>query len=445
MESIELSAAEPIQLDFSNDHGGGSASGFELLMNTKKTPVASKVNFSTATDMDALEKELNDIVKETTPAATPSAKSTFFNGLSDWFPGAAPAPAAPAPAAAAEPSLGQATKESVGTYQTWDGYTKLNDTFVNNEKAAAGPIKNITELEKRKRKRTMLKKLNHWQEKKNQPRFSPDLSYEEIEEEYEAALDEHQRAESIKLQAWWLKTLVHTVEYGSSFVDLDLTGFSEQVEDEIDTYDEIFEELYERYKGGKLHPVVSLCLKLGVTAATINIANRMLSAAAPGFRDIIKQSPELMKVFTSATVDAMSKQNPAFQFTNDTRGAPAPDLPPYAPRPADVTEARGFTLRETKADEQKYTKIETTRPPMQGPSVEFDKMFSALGNLPHLSNPPPADAPTATTTPPPSVIDAGDSIVSVSSLKDLQNKQLPRQSKRRNLSDKNKNIVSLDI
>jgi len=421
METIDvngLGTSEPIQLDFKKD------TGIELLMNQKKafSSSSSKVNFN---NMNELENELDEIVKET--EANKMSQSSSSSMFGNWF---------SSPSSTQEDSkLGQATKDSIGNTQTWDGFTKLNDSYVASEKTN---IKSMNEGEKRRKKRAMLKKLNQWQEKKGLPLFSTDMSYEDIEEEYESAHDEHQKAESIKLQAWWLKTLVSTVEYGSSFVDFDLSGFSEQVEDDIDSYDDIFEDLYERYKGGKLHPIVSLCLKLGITAATVNITNRALSTAAPGFRDVIKQSPELMKMFTTATADAMSQKSTGFGFANQMTQPPQPpqpqqfqpmDFKPSGGRP-DIKEARGFTINE---DSSSSTEKPEMRPPMTGPSIELEQLFSGLK--------PSASAPTKSPS-----YKADDSIVSISSIKDLQNTQLPKTSgsaKRRNRSEKN--TVALDI
>ena len=42
-----------------------------------------------------------------------------------------------------------------------------------------------------------------------------------------------------------------------------------------------------------------------------------LSTAAPGFNDVIRQSPELMRMFTNATVDSMKQQSPGMAFAEE--------------------------------------------------------------------------------------------------------------------------------
>ena len=59
-----------------------------------------------------------------------------------------------------------------------------------------------------------------------------------------------------------------------------------------------------------------LLLRVGFSGAVLNITNKALSTATPGFNDVIKQSPELMKMFSAATAQTMSQQNSGFEFVN---------------------------------------------------------------------------------------------------------------------------------
>jgi hypothetical protein len=64
-------------------------------------------------------------------------------------------------------------------------------------------------------------------------------------------------------------------------------------------------------------------LRLGFSASVIDFTNKALSTATPGFNDIIKQSPELMKMFTKATVQSMSQQSPGFNFASNMMLSPS--------------------------------------------------------------------------------------------------------------------------
>ena len=92
---------------------------------------------------------------------------------------------------------------------------------------------------------------------------------------------------------------LYSLEYGNAVFnpfDLNLDGWGEQVSEDIDSYEEIFAELHDKYKGGKMAPELSLLLRIGFSAAVLNFSNKALSTATPGFNDVIKQSPELMKM-----------------------------------------------------------------------------------------------------------------------------------------------------
>jgi hypothetical protein len=122
-------------------------------------------------------------------------------------------------------------------------------------------------------------------------------------------------------------TFVNSVEYANvafNPFDINLDGWGEQISEDIDSYEEIFSELHKKYKGGKLSPEISLLLRLGFSAAVVNFTNKALSSATPAFNDVIKQSPELMKMFTNATVNSMSQQSPGFAFANNMMNEQGP-------------------------------------------------------------------------------------------------------------------------
>jgi hypothetical protein len=356
--------------------------------------------------------------------------------------------------------IGQATKETnAGITKSSDGFMKFNDLPDTRE-----PIKNnMSDRDKLRKKKLMIKRLEEWRAKglvSNNTMFNNDTPYEEIEDEYETALEDKKRGESKKLYGWWFMTFVNTIEYANAAFnpfDINLDGWGEQVNDDIDSYDEIFGELYEKYKGGKLSPEIALLMRLGFSAAVVNFTNKALSTATPGFNDVIRQSPDLMKMFTNATVNSMAQQSPGFAFANnlvnpepdrkmgvppkaqDPRTAPAPQRPgmvfteQQSSRP-DINAGRGVMFNEAGVDlNNKFENPNTYggRPPrneMSGPkNTNIDSILSGLKpktvNIQENRD--------------------NDSMVSVSSLKDL-NGDVPRSSNRRRKGS-DKNVVSLDI
>ena len=340
----------------STNFGGG----IELLMNDKKRSSSNSTKIDLE-ELDSLENELNALSgiggASSNSGAGPSSSSSSgednskkisgLGGFSNFFNLGSSKPDVSSSLDPTDSNIGQATAESVNnTTKTWDGFTKMaNDIpFIGNKSSSSGASSfvNMTEREKRRKKRMMIKKLEEWYEKgtiKNTSRFTLDSNYEEIEDEYEGALEDKRKKDSIKLQGWWFTTVVNTIEYGNALInpfDLNLDGWGEQVSEDLDSYEEIFSELHDKYKGGKMSPELSLLLRLGFSAAVVNMSNKMLSSAAPGFGDVMKQSPELMRMFTNAAVDTMSKQSPTFEFAKNMMNPPEQVSTKFGPPPAAV-------------------------------------------------------------------------------------------------------------
>jgi hypothetical protein len=476
MEVIDIGVEnlEPISINLSNSdlnttqQSVNFGSGIELLMNDKKRSSSNNVNIDLG-DLNDLENELNELSGN--PAQNGSGGETKkLNGFSNFF-GFGSTPAASAKPSQNDSNLGQASKESIGNQKTWDGFSKVNDLPQNTGKSSV----NMNEREKRRKKRMMIKKLEEWYEKglvKNITHFNLDSDFDEIEDEYETALEDKRKKDGVKLQGWWFMTFVNSLEYANSAFnpfDLNLDGWGEQVSEDIDSYEEIFGELHEKYKGGKLAPELSLLLRLGFSAAVVNFTNKALSTATPGFSDVIKQSPDLMRMFTNATVENMSQKSPGFAFAsnlvsnpdsiNTAFGPPPPpvetknQVPPKRPgmqftpsvRP-DLNMARGQTpmFREQGVDvnnvyvdvnAQERSSRPTTRQEMRGPqTTDIDGLLTGLKtHVPEVFQPESHN-----------VILEDDSLISINSLKDIQNTNLPKRTNRRKQKS-DKNTISLDI
>jgi hypothetical protein len=483
MDVIDIGASsleEPVSINI-NDNPTSSpkvsfGSGIELLMNDKnKSSSADNIKLDLG-DLNDLENELNDLSSgaqtkqensENKDTKTLSGMASDLFGLGGFTnnnePSSEPIEINLEPT---DSNIGQATNESIGNSKTWDGFSKMNEIPSTSTKPT------MNEREKRRKKRMMLKKMEDWFAKgqiKQSTDLNMDSSYEEIEDEYETIMDEKRKKDSIKLQGWWFMTFVNSIEYGNAVFnpfDLNLDGWGEQIGEDIDSYEEIFSELHEKYKGGKMAPELSLLLRLGFSAAVVNFSNKALSSATPGFNDVIKQSPELMKMFTDATVNSMSQQSPSFEFANNLmqdqmnrpRGPPPPapvetknQPPPQRPgmtftdtpgnRP-DINAGRGTMFKEDGIDvkqtginvNESTKTIRPSRPEMKGPqSGDIDDILSGLKTRNVNIQKPSANETTN-----------NDSMISASSLKDIQNTNIPhKSSKKRNKSDKN--IVSLDI
>ena len=379
MEVIDIGLDDiDADLNKSRSNSVNFGSGIELLMNDKKKGSSSNTKIDLA-ELDQLENDLNALNGvggggSSTPNGGGGTKTInnlgSFGGFGNLFNFGSSGAAEEEKKANVtfennDSNIGHATAESTqNTSKTWDGFMKMGSSFTNGggagggggsffSSAAAGGAtsgasgaaasgSNMTERERRRKKRMMIKKLEEWYEKgtiKHTSHFNLDSNYEEIEDEYEGALEDKRKKDSIKLQGWWFSTVVNTIEYGNALLnpfDLNLDGWGEQVSEDLDSYEEIFAELHDKYKGGKMAPELSLLLRLGFSAAVVNMSNKMLSSSAPGFSDVMKQSPELMRMFNTAAVDMMSKQSPTFDFAKNMMNPPDQVNTKMGPPPAAV-------------------------------------------------------------------------------------------------------------
>ncbi len=87
-----------------------------------------------------------------------------------------------------------------------------------------------------------------------------------------------------------------------------LDGWSDSVYENIDDYDDIFEELHEKYKGkAKFAPEVKLLAMLG-GSAFLHHMTHSFSNQLPGLDSILKQNPDLARQLAAATSQHMSQQ-----------------------------------------------------------------------------------------------------------------------------------------
>lgn len=464
MEDVTHINMDPIEINFNdtNNLNTNFGGGIELLMNDKnKSSGKSTIDVN---DLDKLEDDLNDLSTidlnknnfNFTPHNDTPMKVQFDDGNNDS-------------------KLGASTTSSIGNSSTWDGFVKFNDSTTTSEKTSNPTFSNLSERDKKRKKRSMLKALNDWQERgflKDGSRFNNDSSFEDIEDEYESALEDKRKRDSVKIQQNWMITMINTIEYGNSMFDpfgVNLDGWGEAISEDVESYEEIFGELYEKYKGGKMSPELSLLLRLGFSASVVHFSNKALSTATPGFNDVIKQSPELMKMFTSATVESMKNTSPGMAFAEellntkpntssgpppsavDTRDFPPPTRPGamnFTPAPStrpDIAAGRGAEAMSTMFKESGVeldsgvssinVQEKSIRPEMNGPrNTDIDNILSGLKkkNDPNSIQEIPAS----------DIINDTDSIISISSLNDSNNP--PKRGRpKRNRSDKK--VVSLDI
>jgi len=442
----------------STNFGGG----LELLMNDKikenNNKPSSDIDID---DLNNLENELNDLSNDKGNGIQKQYNSSLFNNEEKH-----------SVKFEDNSNIGAATNETSNDNKTWDGYSKFDNIPVNPEKFIPSQP-TMTKEEMLREKFKYLRKLEALEKKgvELSKKYSMESSLMEMQGEYETIMDEKTKQNSIKFQGNMMMAIINGVEFLNNRFDpfdIKLEGWGEQINENINDYDEIFSELYEKYKTkASMAPELKLLFQLGGSAMMVHMTNTMFKSAMPGMDDIFRQNPDLMKSFQSAAVNSMSQSNPGFSGfmnnlmepnnnNNNNRGPPAPlntqgpNAPPpslnrggnniYANRP-DITMAKsnfvddGINIRENNYN---LSNDKSMRPEMKGPN-DINEILSGLKTK--TINIQQSNSNTNINN---GLNTNESSTISINDLKDLQSSNnIPKRTKRRQKSDKN--TISLDL
>jgi hypothetical protein len=317
----------------STNFGGG----LEFLMNDKIKDSKPKSDID-LDDLNNLENELNELAEEL-PNHTFKSKSDVFSSSytnasnnfniddSNNFSGSV--------RFNDEPSigLGASATETLDDTKTWDGYGKFNNIPLNPDKnvssSSSGPQLSKEELLREKFK--YLKKLEGLEKKgvELSKKYNMESSLAEMMGEYETIMEEKSKQNSIKFQGNMLMAAINGIEFLNNRFDpfdIKLDGWSEQINENINDYDEIFSELYEKYKSrASMAPELKVLFQLGGSAMMVHLTNTMFKSAMPGMDDILRQNPDLMRQFQNAAVNSMAQTSP--NFSGFMSGIMNPDIP----------------------------------------------------------------------------------------------------------------------
>ena len=196
------------------------------------------------------------------------------------------------------------------------------DMFSNNQ-TATGPSVHVLDAgrlhpeEERKKKTELINKLNRLQNKGYNltKKFTMDNTLEEIQTEFDRLLDAKNLEASLRFQRQCLMGVVTGAEFlNGKFnpFDWELDGWSESVHENIEDFDEVFEELYDKYKHrGTMPPEAKLMMSLVGSGFMFHMSNSFfrskMSAMDPN--DIFRQNPQLAKQFAAA---AAQQAGPGF-------------------------------------------------------------------------------------------------------------------------------------
>jgi hypothetical protein len=207
----------------------------------------------------------------------------------------------------------------------------------NNYQSSSAPSISLTpapprDLEKeRQEKIEYLNKLQRL-ESKGYPiskRFTMDNSFEEIKQEYTRLVDARNLEGSLKFQRQMLMGAITGLEWiNDKFdpFDIKLEGWSESVHTNVEDFDEIFEELYDKYKDrGKMAPEMRLMMAVAGSGFMCHVSNSFFRQKMPTMDDVLKSNPMLAKQMAQA---AAAQAGPGFgNFMGMAMGMPGMSPP----------------------------------------------------------------------------------------------------------------------
>jgi len=296
----------------------------------------------------------------------------------------------------------------------------------------------------------------------------------EMQGEYEMIMEEKSKQNSMKFQGNMLMAIINGIEFLNNRFDpfdVKLDGWGDQINENLNDYDDVFGELYDKYKTkASLAPELKLLFQLGGSAMMVHMTNTMFKSAMPGVDDILRQNPDLMRQFQTAAVNTMGQTNPGFAgFMNGVMNSEGPPPPPVSTQYQDPIGNRpgnnnsvpfssssssssassfsankqsvgrpfynpnsiddGINIRENNSSQTFVSDRSSRRPEMKGPTDISDILSGLKTKTINIQETTPQN---------------NDSYISITELKELQSEgNMPKRSKRRQKSDKN--TLSLDI
>tara|TARA_R110002072_G_scaffold227133_1_gene384036 strand:- start:381 stop:1778 length:1398 start_codon:yes stop_codon:yes gene_type:complete len=431
--------------------------GIELLMNEKRTSNKTPTSDIDIEDISKLESELNDLSDDIKPIMTNEVNRSdiFKPEFSVNNPYNEENTSKTIPLTNNEEKL-KVNFENVDNInkekkdKTWDGFNSFNN--IPNPDIPATPKISREELLKEKFK--FLRKLEALEKKgiNLTKKYSMDSSLDEMQGEYEMIMSEKEKSNSMKFQGRMLMACLTGIEFlNNKFdpFDIKLDGWSEQVHENVDDYDEIFAELHDKYHSkAQMAPEIKLLFQLGGSALMIHMTNTMFKSSMPGMDDIMKQNPELMKQFTQAAANSMSDNSPGFGgFMSNFMGRDD-ETPPNTGNPPPPIETQinksqkpimpnnkpsmNFMRNEGMSIENQFGDVtrerlasQTNRPEMKGPQ----DLTSILSGLKSKNV---------------NIQEKDDSTISIKDLKEMNSQNPSSRGKRKQKSDKN-NTISLEM
>ena len=272
---------------FGNTSGGSLRAGDEIIFNKKKISddIVSSSSASSANSVSSASDTSSDGSESVASSRNKKQKKKFVRDDSSE------------------------TGESVSSNSSGGSGSSVNSGSSSSSRSRNSVVKSKSNKDySMKEKKEIIYQLDRLEQRgyKIPFKFNLNSDLEEMRLEYNKLIKEKELDNSVRFSRKMLMAFVTASEYLNNRYDpmsIQLDGWSDQVHDNITDYDDIFEELHEKYKstGKKMPPELRLLISLSGSAFMFHLTNRMFKEQKlPDVENVLKSNPELMKQFQQA-------------------------------------------------------------------------------------------------------------------------------------------------
>jgi hypothetical protein len=186
-----------------------------------------------------------------------------------------------------------------------------DDDDDDDETETSEPKKTYEDIQKEKQQ--LLFELERLQKQGYAPskRYSMASAIEELKFERDRLKKQRDVEKSINFSRKILLAAVSGIEYLNGAIenpfDIRLKGWSENVMENVSDYDEVFEELHDKYgEKVKMAPELKLLMMVAGSGFMFHLTNSLFKSATPNLNDVLRQNPDIMRNIQEAASKSMT-------------------------------------------------------------------------------------------------------------------------------------------
>ncbi len=221
----------------------------------------------------------------------------------------------------------ESDSEGSSEYGSEEGSEEDSDEEDDESSTSSKDVKKMSYEEIAREKQNLLFELERLQKAGFTPskRYSMASTYDEMKFERDRLKRMRDVERSIKFSRKMLIGFAGGVEYlNKTFnpADLKLNGWSENIMENINDYDEVFEELHDKYSDSvQMPPELKLVMMVTGSGFMFHMTNSFMKSATPDLRDILKNNPDIMaNINAAASKDMGSKIDQTYGRNNPIAG-----------------------------------------------------------------------------------------------------------------------------